>query len=54
MEEKAKRGVLVRLLAPDYVCDMAGKIVKDPNLLRVQETIALVFKKFRELGSIRL
>jgi DNA invertase Pin-like site-specific DNA recombinase len=52
MEEKAKRGELVRLLAPGYVCDSAGKIVKDSNL-RVQETIALVFKKFRELGSIR-
>jgi DNA invertase Pin-like site-specific DNA recombinase len=52
MEEKAKRGELVRLLAPGYVRDAAGKIVKDPNL-RVQEAIELVFKKFRELGSIR-
>ena len=52
MEEKAKRGKLVRLLAPGYVCDSAGKIIKDPNL-RVQEAIALVFKKFSELGSIR-
>jgi DNA invertase Pin-like site-specific DNA recombinase len=52
MEEKAKRGELVRLLAPGYVCEMAGKIVKDPNL-RVQQAIELIFKKFRELGSIR-
>ena len=52
MEEKARRGELIRLLAPGYVCDMAGKIVKDPNL-RVQEVIELVFKKFKELGSIR-
>lgn len=52
MEAKAKRGELVRLLAPGYVCDGAGHIVKDPNL-RVQEAIALVFKKFRELGSVR-
>ncbi len=52
MEEKAKRGELIRLLAPGYVSDSAGKIVKDPNL-RVQEAIALVFKKFSELGSIR-
>jgi hypothetical protein len=29
-----------------------GQIVKDPNL-RVQEVIALVFRKFRQLGSIR-
>ncbi|MDQ3564675.1 MAG: hypothetical protein M3436_11225 [Pseudomonadota bacterium] len=34
-----------------YVCDLAGHIVKDPNL-RVQEAIELVFKKFRELESI--
>lgn len=52
MEEKAKRGELIRVLAPGYVCDLAGHIVTDPNL-RVQEAIALVFKKFRELGSIR-
>jgi len=52
MEEKAKRGELIRLLAPGYVCDIAGKIVKDPNL-RVQEVIELLFKKFKELGSIR-
>jgi hypothetical protein len=35
-----------------YVTDPLGRIVKDPNL-RVQEAIALVFKKFQELGSIR-
>ncbi len=52
MEEKAKRGELVKLLAPGYVCDIAGKIVKDANL-RVQEVIELLFKKFKELGSIR-
>jgi DNA invertase Pin-like site-specific DNA recombinase len=51
-EEKAKRGELGRCLAPGYVADPVGQIVKDPNL-RVQEAIALVFKKFRELGSIR-
>ncbi len=51
-EEKAKRGELGRCLAPGYVADPAGQIVKDPNL-RVQEAIALVFKKFHELGSIR-
>ncbi len=52
MEEKAKRGELVKLLAPGYVCDTEGKIVKDPNL-RVQEAIELLFKKFTALGSIR-
>lgn len=51
-EAKAKRGELGRCLAPGYVADPLGQIVKDPNL-RVQEVIALVFKKFSELGSIR-
>ena len=51
-EAKAKRGELGRCLAPGYVADPIGQIVKDPSL-RVQEAIALVFKKFDELGSIR-
>ncbi|MEJ2419702.1 MAG: recombinase family protein [Exilibacterium sp.] len=51
-EAKAKRGELGRCLAPGYVADPTGLIVKDPNL-RVQEAIALVFKTFAELGSIR-
>lgn len=51
-EAKARRGELGRCLAPGYVADPAGQILKDPNL-RVQEAVALVFKKFRELGSIR-
>lgn len=51
-EAKAQRGELGRCLAPGYVTDSLGQIVKDPNL-RVQEVIALVFKKFGELGSIR-
>jgi DNA invertase Pin-like site-specific DNA recombinase len=51
-EAKAKRGELGRCLAPGYVTDALGQIVKDPNL-RVQEAIVLVFKKFRELGSVR-
>jgi len=51
-EAKARRGELVPCLAPGYVTDLAGRIVKDPNR-RVQEAVALVFKKFDELGSIR-
>jgi len=51
-EAKAKRGELGRCLAPGYVWDMTGQIVKDPNQ-RVQQAIALVFGKFDELGSIR-
>ncbi len=52
MEEKARRGELVRRLAPGYVTDGSGKVVKDPNV-RVQEAIALVLAKFRETWSIR-
>ncbi|MFQ5645021.1 MAG: recombinase family protein [Thiogranum sp.] len=51
-EAKARRGELVSWLAPGYVKDNAGHIVKDPNQ-RVQEAVALVFKQFDELGSIR-
>jgi DNA invertase Pin-like site-specific DNA recombinase len=49
---KAGRGELYRLLPPGYVFDGARKPVKDPDL-RVRETIELVFKKFRETGTIR-
>ena len=52
MEEKARRGALIRLLPPGYVCDALGKVVKDPDE-RVREAIASVFRKFRELWSIR-
>ena len=52
MEEKARRGELIRLLPPGYVCDALGKVVQDPDV-RVREAIASVFRKFRELWSIR-
>ena len=52
MEEKARRGELIRLLPPGYVCDALGQVVKDPDQ-RVQEAIASVFRKFQELWSIR-
>ncbi len=51
-EEKARRGEMVRILAPGYICADGTKIVKDPNL-RVQEVMQLVFKTFSRLGSIR-
>lgn len=49
---KAERGELTRLLPPGYVFDGANKPVKDPDQ-RIQETIALVFVKFREMGTVR-
>ena len=51
-EEKAARGELRRLLPPGYVRDTMGKVVKDPDK-RVHDAIALVFQKFRDLGSVR-
>jgi DNA invertase Pin-like site-specific DNA recombinase len=50
-EAKAKRGELFSTVAPGYVRD-GDQLLKDPNL-RVQETIALVFTKFLEFGSVR-
>ena len=52
MAEKARRGELIRLLPPGYVCDALGKVFKDPDE-RVREAIASVFRKFREVWSIR-
>lgn len=51
-EAKTSRGELGRCLAPGYVFDAPGHIVKDPNL-RVQEAIDLMFRKFNEVVSIR-
>lgn len=50
-EAKAKRGELFAIVAPGYVRD-GNSIIKDPNI-RVQEAIALIFKKFQQFGSIR-
>ncbi|MFQ5923721.1 MAG: recombinase family protein [Anaerolineales bacterium] len=52
MEEKARRGELSRLLAPGYVRDAMGAVVKDPDK-RVRDAMGVVFKKFRESWSIR-
>jgi len=51
-EEKARRGELIKLLPPGYVIAGKDKVSKDPDE-RVQQGISLVFKKFRELWSIR-
>jgi DNA invertase Pin-like site-specific DNA recombinase len=51
-EAKARRGQLERMLPPGYVRDVEGKSVKDPDR-RVQEAIELVFRKFRDLWSVR-
>jgi DNA invertase Pin-like site-specific DNA recombinase len=50
--EKARRGELFRLLPAGYLLGADGKVVKDPDL-RVQEAVALIFRKYRELWSVR-
>jgi hypothetical protein len=52
MQEKAKRGEFKRQIPPGYIWDAHENAVKAPNK-RIQDTIALIFKKFRELQTIR-
>ncbi len=49
---KARRGELFTTVAVGYVRDGRDRIAMDPDR-RVREAIALVFRKFDELGSIR-
>jgi DNA invertase Pin-like site-specific DNA recombinase len=51
-EHKAKRGELYNLVAPGSICADGTSLVKEPKV-RVQETIALVLRKFRALWSVR-
>ena len=52
MENKARRGELYRRIPPGYVCVDGKNLVKDPDR-RIQDSILLVFKKFREVSSVR-
>jgi excisionase family DNA binding protein len=52
MRQKARRGELHLCVAVGYVKTDDGRIEKDPDR-RVQDGIALVFRKFTELQSIR-
>lgn len=52
MEEKARRGEFKRQIPPGYIWDASDKVVKDPNK-RIRDTIELIFKKFREILSVR-
>jgi DNA invertase Pin-like site-specific DNA recombinase len=51
-DSKAKRGELRFALPPGYCWDDLGRVEKDPEE-RVRDSIELVFRKFRELGSVR-
>jgi excisionase family DNA binding protein len=52
IKHKAARGQLLRKVAVGYVRGADERIDKDPDQ-RVRETLELVFRKFRELGSVR-
>jgi DNA invertase Pin-like site-specific DNA recombinase len=49
---KARRGELFGRLAVGYVLTADDEVIQDPDE-RVREAIALVFRKFRELWSVR-
>jgi DNA invertase Pin-like site-specific DNA recombinase len=51
-DTKAKRGELRFTLPPGYCWNELGRIEMDPDE-RIGETIRLLFRKFRELGSAR-
>ena len=51
-DSKAKRGELRFALPPGYCWNELGQIEMDPDQ-RVSDTIKLMFRKFRELGSAR-
>jgi excisionase family DNA binding protein len=52
IKQKAARGQLLRKVAIGYVRGPDECLDKDPDR-RIRETIELVFRKFRELGSVR-
>ncbi len=52
MQEKAKRGEFKRQIPSGYIWDANDQAVKVPNK-RIQDTIELIFKKFREMRTIR-
>lgn len=52
LRQKARRGELLLTVAVGYVKAEDGQIEKDPDL-RVQDGVALVFRKFAELQSVR-
>ena len=52
LKQKARRGELFTSVAIGYVRSQHDRIEKDPDL-RVREALALVFRKFTELQSVR-
>jgi len=52
LRQKAARGELYLTVAVGYIRGSGDRLEKDPDI-RVQNAIALVFKKFQEMASIR-
>jgi len=52
LKQKAERGELFNNVPIGYVRARGGRLEQDPDR-RVQEAVALVFQKFRELGTVR-
>ena len=52
LKQKARRGELFTSVAIGYVRSKSDRIEKDPDL-RVREALALVFRKFAEMQSVR-
>ncbi|MFQ6109436.1 MAG: recombinase family protein [Candidatus Aminicenantales bacterium] len=52
LRQKALRGELYFTVAVGYILSSGNRLEKDPDL-RVQNAIALVFRKFQEMASIR-
>lgn len=52
IKQKAARGQLLRKVAIGYVRGVDDRIDKDPDE-RIREAIEVVFRKFRQLGSVR-
>ena len=52
LRQKAERGELYTTVPIGYIRAPGDRLEKDPDR-RVQEAIELVFRKFRELGTVR-
>ncbi|MBW2027302.1 MAG: recombinase family protein [Deltaproteobacteria bacterium] len=52
LRQKALRGELYLTVAVGYILSSGDRLEKDPDL-RVQNAIALVFRKFQEMASVR-
>lgn len=52
LKQKAERGELYSIVPVGFVRAAGDRLEKDPDR-RIQEAVAIVFRKFRELGTVR-